>query len=170
MPPVSRLLKSRSSFLNTFSRLLLFDRSIKFSSCRVVRHWATTSHQSSLDIPNANCSIITSLIMRLHYPSIAIVLSSLLTTALAVPFSDSTIDTSPKLDLEARDPISKWRPRSLAPTPSSCPTQNPISSNVCSSGSPYCCSGSGKSVVCGPASTTQCTSTTICCINTNGVN
>src|SRR5580700_4076509 len=49
------------------------------------------------------------------------------------------------------------------------PGQQPIANNICNSGSPYCCSGSGAGKVCGPASTTTCTSTTICCINTDGV-
>jgi hypothetical protein len=53
--------------------------------------------------------------------------------------------------------------------PSNCPSQKPISQNLCTSGSPYCCSGQGAAQVCGPSSSTTCTATTICCINTNGV-
>jgi hypothetical protein len=109
--------------------------------------------------------------MRLQHSFILLTSSLIITTTVAVPFVDSNLETFPNLSLESRDPSPKWPPRSPTPTHSSsnCPTQGPIASNVCSSGSPYCCSGSGKSMVCGPASTTQCTTTTICCINTNGV-
>jgi hypothetical protein len=55
------------------------------------------------------------------------------------------------------------------PPPPNCPTQKPIAENLCTSGSPYCCSGTGSGQVCGPAASTTCTATTICCINTNGV-
>lgn len=41
--------------------------------------------------------------------------------------------------------------------------------NMCSTGNPYCCSGEGEAMVCGPASSTSCNTMTICCINTNGV-
>ena len=50
-----------------------------------------------------------------------------------------------------------------------CPSTVPVSQNVCTSGSPYCCEGTGPGAVCGPSSTTNCASTVICCINTNGV-
>lgn len=45
-----------------------------------------------------------------------------------------------------------------------------VSTNNCSTGTPYCCSGDNvKGMVCGPASSTNCNTLTICCINTNGV-
>ncbi|KAF2996198.1 hypothetical protein E8E13_001233 [Curvularia kusanoi] len=47
--------------------------------------------------------------------------------------------------------------------------QKPIAQNLCTSGSPYCCSGIGDARVCGPASTVSCETLTICCINTNGM-
>lgn len=50
-----------------------------------------------------------------------------------------------------------------------CPSTIPVNQNLCNSGSPYCCSGTGPGAVCGPSATTNCASTTICCINTNGV-
>lgn len=47
--------------------------------------------------------------------------------------------------------------------------QKPIAQNLCTSGAPYCCSGTGDAKVCGPASSVVCETMTICCINTNGV-
>ena len=130
----------------------------------------TTQHPPKHQQSNLRILII-SLRMYLQTNFVFAVLSSFTCTTFAVPLGDSGIDTFPNLSLEPREPISEWLPRNPTPTlpRSSCPTQGPITSNVCSSGSPYCCSGSGKSIVCGPSSTTQCTSTTICCINTNGV-
>ena len=86
--------------------------------------------------------------------------------SVAVPFDDTT---SPALEIEPRNPLPVVAARASKASPSSCSPQNPIASNVCSSGSPYCCSGTGKSMVCGPSSTTDCESTTICCMNNNGV-
>ncbi|KAG0652067.1 hypothetical protein D0Z07_1190 [Hyphodiscus hymeniophilus] len=109
--------------------------------------------------------------MRL-YSLFVFVISPYLATAvaLAAPFGDITSPKSPNLELEARDPDSRLGIRNTKKAaPSICAPQNPIQSNVCSSGSPYCCSGEGSGMVCGPASTTTCTSTIICCINNNGV-
>lgn len=99
---------------------------------------------------------------------ITFALSTFVAATFAVPFGDTFQNLDLELDLEVRN-SNPFIPRRQSPAASSCVPQNPIASNVCSSGSPYCCSGSGKSTVCGPASTTKCASTTICCINTNGV-
>lgn len=100
-----------------------------------------------------------------------------LSIGLAMPLADPDMNSSPIIDgpkLESREPHARAEPRGPPNPPSpppnpGCSKQKPISQNLCTSGSPYCCSGSGASQVCGPASTTSCSSTTICCINTNGV-
>lgn len=105
---------------------------------------------------------------------LALCISTTLSNPLPEPNDTNTpILESPKLD--SRDARPEPEPRGppeppTPPTPPGCPpAQKPIAQNLCNSGSPYCCSGSGASQVCGPASQVSCASTTICCINTNGV-
>lgn len=87
----------------------------------------------------------------------------LLPYALAIPVADpSPNDTSlssPLLERDAAKDSGKGKDK----------CQKPIAQNLCTSGVPYCCSGTGLSQVCGPAGTVQCQSIAICCINTNGV-
>jgi hypothetical protein len=79
-----------------------------------------------------------------------------ITTTLAVPVAGSSepMSTPNSPILEARV------------TRGSCPKTS--AENICTSGEPYCCVGSGKNQVCGK-SQVQCSSTTICCNNFNGV-
>jgi hypothetical protein len=115
--------------------------------------------------------------MRLQSRTLLALFTLCLSTGLAIPLADPGMDSSPITDgpkLERREPHPKAEPRSPPNPPSpppnpNCPKQKPIAQNLCTSGSPYCCSGTGASQVCGPASSTSCSSTTICCINTNGV-
>lgn len=106
-----------------------------------------------------------------------------LSTGRAIPFADPNMDSSPFADgpiLETREPHPLPEPRGAPksptpPTPPSppqnqgCPKQLSVAQNLRTSGSPYCCIGSGSSQVCGPAGSTTCSSTMICCINTIGV-
>jgi hypothetical protein len=92
----------------------------------------------------------------------------------AIPLAEPNPISTPTVDgpqLEDREPHAMPDPngRGANSKPSNCPSQKPISQNLCTSGSPYCCSGQGAAQVCGPSSSTTCTATTICCINTNGV-
>jgi uncharacterized membrane protein len=85
-----------------------------------------------------------------------------LPSVLSIPVGDALLNAlSPSTPLlnahDKRDPAPKDK------------CQQPIGQNLCTSGVPYCCSGTGTSQVCGPAGTVECTSIAICCINTNGV-
>jgi hypothetical protein len=113
--------------------------------------------------------------MQFHLSTILLLfLSNVLAIPVADPSPDSSSPTSPLLDRDNHfnEHDQRGQPKT-PPTPPAppvgCPSQKPIAQNLCTSGSPYCCSGSGSGQVCGPASTTTCTATTICCINTNGV-
>ncbi|KAH8809999.1 hypothetical protein F5882DRAFT_373058 [Hyaloscypha sp. PMI_1271] len=114
--------------------------------------------------------------MRLQSRTLLALVTLCLTTGLAIPLAEPNTNSSPIADgpkLESREPHPNAEPRGPPAPPSppnpNCAKQKPIAQNLCNSGSPYCCSGSGASQVCGPASTTSCSSTTICCINTNGM-
>ncbi len=101
----------------------------------------------------------------------------LLPSALSVPVAEPLPEVSPlgsplfdrgvaSTELITRDAAKDPAPKK-AKKEKDC--QKPIAQNLCNSGSPYCCSGTGDQQVCGPAGTVTCESMTICCINTNGV-
>jgi len=114
--------------------------------------------------------------MQFSFTPLLLILTLYLTNVLSIPVSDSSLSLFPSLEdssLEvrgaARAPVTPPTPPTPPAPPANCPSQKPIASNLCTSGAPYCCSGTGSGQVCGPASSTTCSSTTICCINTNGM-
>ena len=98
---------------------------------------------------------------------------ALLPQVLAIPFADASADAPPlNTSINPRDTsLIELSKRNKTPPPpvqkQDC--QKPVAQNLCTSGTPYCCSGDGSSQVCGPAASVSCQSTAICCINTNGV-
>jgi hypothetical protein len=125
-----------------------------------------------------NLQTLHQVTMRFQTASLVVLLTAYLGTGLAVPFPDPDSHSSPIVNvpkLESRETHPKLEPRQPGPPtpsggpPANCPSQKPIAQNLCTSGSPYCCSGSGSGQVCGLASSVSCSATTICCINTNGV-
>lgn len=101
--------------------------------------------------------------MHLNIPSLFFLSVS---GILAAPVAEASPDISSLVSAILRPNSNKQAGPSKN---NNCPSQQPTSQNVCSSGSPYCCSGTGSAQVCGPASSVACSSMTICCINTNGV-
>ncbi|KAH6644321.1 hypothetical protein C7974DRAFT_18562 [Boeremia exigua] len=100
----------------------------------------------------------------------------LLPSVIAVPFADPDATSSlPQLfdreatstELATRDPAKSPDKNGNQGKKEDC--QKPIAQNLCTSGSPYCCSGTGDQQVCGPAGSVSCQAMTICCINTNGM-
>ncbi|KAF3049007.1 hypothetical protein E8E11_002354 [Didymella keratinophila] len=106
--------------------------------------------------------------MRSSIPILSLLLMS---NALAIPLADPSPDVSSLVSsLLGPNNLSSELDKRKADSPGkngNCPKT--VSQNVCTSGAPYCCSGSGASQVCGPASSVACSSMTICCINTNGM-
>ncbi|KAJ8108555.1 hypothetical protein OPT61_g8095 [Boeremia exigua] len=106
----------------------------------------------------------------------------LLPTALSVPVADPLPEVSPlgsplfDRSVASTELITREAGKS-PPPPGPGPNgnkgkqdcQKPIAQNLCTSGSPYCCSGTGDAKVCGPAASVSCDTMTICCINTNGM-
>jgi hypothetical protein len=90
----------------------------------------------------------------------------LLPSVLAVPIADAP-PNAPSPSSPLLDAHNKRNPAKGTEKDGKC--QKPIAQNLCTSGAPYCCSGTGISQVYGPAGTVECTSIAICCINTNGV-
>lgn len=113
-----------------------------------------TPHRTS-HLSRASCkrlSNINIIEMQFYFSALFLLL---LPTALAIPVAE------PVLSLSNNKEPRKEKDK--------CPSQKPIAQNICTSGAPYCCSGTGDTQVCGPAGTVECTAMTICCINTNGV-
>ncbi|KAF4621900.1 hypothetical protein G7Y89_g14445 [Cudoniella acicularis] len=119
--------------------------------------------------------------MHFQRTSFIVVLSIYFAIGLGVPVDEPVAKPVPepivKRNADPVDPLAHFTPfhNLLAPRGNArahdpnCPNTQPVDQNLCTSGSPYCCSGSGNGAVCGPSSSTQCSSTTICCINTNGM-
>ena len=125
--------------------------------------------RSFLPQPTTNSTLSTQrLTLNMQFNSIPLLLTLTLylTNVLSIPVSESSPEQLSPFEERRSQPPPKTP---SGPPPANCPTQKPIAQNLCNSGSPYCCSGTGSGQVCGPAASTTCTATTICCINTNGV-